>query len=455
MKSSPYNLFLKTLVGPDYLGYNTLTNALIEFSPQDYEKVLGMLSSVNPPASGNGSEHLWKMLVDGGFMVDGDFDFKAELRARYFRSHNSKSLSLTIAPTLQCNFRCSYCFEENRNESMPAVVQSKLLELVREKLPEDGGLHVTWFGGEPLLALETIEDLYRNLQAICAERNAKYNGNSIITNGYLLSPGVAERLKAMNINSVQITLDGPPEIHDRRRPLANGGGTFAAIMDNIKKAKDQLNIVVRLNVDKSNPRAIYGLRELFDGEGLENVHIYPGHVQAYTEMCKDLESSCISSEEFLEFKWDYELHELAQGRYLQGYPSLLYGYCIAGNPNGYVIAPSGLIFKCWNEISNDQTSACGDLAGERSEIMDRNREKWLQWDPFSDGECVRCLCAPLCMGGCPYIRMRFHVTSCSQYKKHIGDIIALYQALGRLHDVSKVFEEKEISKGFTPSPPSP
>jgi len=265
--ASPYNVFFKALMGPDYLGYNTLTNALIEFSPQDYQVILGMLSAPPSPASGTENEQLRKILEEGGFLADADFDYGAELRARYFRSHNPKSLSLTIAPTLQCNFRCQYCFEDNRNESMPVRIQNRLLEFAREKLPEDGSLNVTWFGGEPLLAMETIEFLHRNLQAICMERNGKYNVNSMITNGYLLSGEVAERLQAMNITSVQITLDGPPEIHDRRRPLADGSGTFAAIVKNMKAAKDRLNIVVRVNVDKNNPAAIYRLREIFDDQG--------------------------------------------------------------------------------------------------------------------------------------------------------------------------------------------
>ena len=67
----------------------------------------------------------------------------------------SAHVDLTICPTLACNFDCSYCFEKKRSGKMTAEVQNQVVSFAETMLmafrPESLG--ITWFGGEPLLAL--------------------------------------------------------------------------------------------------------------------------------------------------------------------------------------------------------------------------------------------------------------------------------------------------------------
>jgi uncharacterized protein len=440
---SPYSFFFKALIGNDYLAYNAFTNSLVEFSPEDYTRMQNLIRSPDVFSEKDNNGKVWNMLVGSGILVDEGFDFINVLKSRYKSSNNSKSLSLTIAPTLNCNFRCSYCFENSKSGVMSQEVQKKLLKFVEVKLLEEGNLNVTWFGGEPLLCLDIIESLSNGLIEICERKKAKYSNVSIITNGFLLDEKMAKKLKTMRINSVQVTLDGPEEFHDSRRTHINGKGTFRRIYENIKNTREILNIVVRVNLDKHNSKAIFKLQNLFDENGLQDVHIYPGHVQAYTDACKDLDSVCIPDEEFMKIKWEFEMHLIAKGRYTQGYPNLLYGFCIANNRNGYVISPSGLIFKCWNDICEDESICCGNLGGEESSEMGSNLDKWVNWDPFNNQECCECSIAPLCMGGCPYMQIKFKKSSCSRHKKYITDIVALNQALGRIYDVKNVLQKNK------------
>lgn len=67
----------------------------------------------------------------------------------------------------------------------------------------------------------------------------------------IFSRGVAEDLKLLDIKSVQITIDGPPEIHNKRRKVINGEDSFDVILRNIRNIYDLLDITIRINVDSS------------------------------------------------------------------------------------------------------------------------------------------------------------------------------------------------------------
>jgi hypothetical protein len=69
MEPSPYNLFFKAFVGPDYVGYNTFTNALLEFSPEDYTTVQKILSHPQEAPSPGRESDVKAMLEQSGFLV--------------------------------------------------------------------------------------------------------------------------------------------------------------------------------------------------------------------------------------------------------------------------------------------------------------------------------------------------------------------------------------------------
>ena len=82
-----------------------------------------------------------------------------------------------------------------------------------------------WMGGEPLLALDVIEKLTMGALEIAAKREVEFSAK-IITNGYLLTPAVAEKLvQDFKVDFFQITLDGMANTHNRKRPSLNGDPT--------------------------------------------------------------------------------------------------------------------------------------------------------------------------------------------------------------------------------------
>ncbi len=63
---------------------------------------------------------------------------------------------------------------------------------------------------------------------LMAGANERGMGVAVVTNGYDVEAFLPLLLGGA-VREVQVTLDGPPEIHDRRRVLHNGLGTFARV----------------------------------------------------------------------------------------------------------------------------------------------------------------------------------------------------------------------------------
>ena len=129
-------------------------------------------------------------------------------------------VELTICPTMNCNFDCPYCFETHRPGRMSPEVQDDVMNLVRRMMQAGGGnrIHVTWFGGGPLLAPDVIESLSERLIALADEFHAGYSAG-IVTNGYLLSQKNIDMLERCRVNSCQVTIDGLEENNDVTRRL--------------------------------------------------------------------------------------------------------------------------------------------------------------------------------------------------------------------------------------------
>jgi uncharacterized protein len=113
-------------------------------------------------------------------------------------------------------------------------------------------LMLSWFGGEPLLAQDVIEDISAHVQSLIKNNNNIVYVADMTTNGYLLSLPVLKKMIGFGIRHYQISFDGPPDIHNKKRMLADQSETFGRIWENIEGArslKEKFAITVRLHVD--------------------------------------------------------------------------------------------------------------------------------------------------------------------------------------------------------------
>lgn len=280
MKLSKYNI-QKIEENGGCLIYNSITSAILELD-KNYTKYYDQIEKDNlcPPTD------LENALLEGGMLIEDDKDEFTELILRNkIQRFSDSTLTLTIAPTLACNFCCPYCYEKGREYiNMSEAVQNQLALQIKEKYQHIHELTISWYGGEPLLALETIKSLTNKIKKVLPS-NCKYTAD-MVTNGYNLTKQVAEQLKALHINYVQVTLDGSKKAHDSRRILHNQRPTFEHILKNLRDCADILNISIRINVDKTN---IDQATEIFDW--LEKYRL-KGKIGYYLAPVDDINGVC-------------------------------------------------------------------------------------------------------------------------------------------------------------------
>jgi|AKZA01.1.fsa_nt_gi Arylsulfatase regulator (Fe-S oxidoreductase) len=392
MKVSNYNFFYP--FKKDYIAYNSLTNALAIMQSEDYEEYKRYNKS-NISLTRKLEEDLKK----GGFLVEEDFD---ELSIIRFRMNNSRydtsALQLTIAPTSDCNFRCIYCYEKDSISAakMSKQTQDNLIELIRLHISKIDKLDITWYGGEPLLAMDIINSLSKRIISLCKENNVQYAAG-MITNGFLLNKRNLELINSNKINFLQITLDGTKDTHDARRFLKGNVGTFDTIVGNLIKYKDELpQVSLRINVDKNNSNKIMPLLKMLQDNGLNDKVIpYLGHVRDINE-CYN-KGDCLVTREFSDLQLDLNIKMNKEKENF--YPMSMFNACGADSKNSYVVDAIGRLYKCWDDIGYPERTV-GTLANIE---VTSTLLQYLLFDPTENMECRECKYLPICMGGCPHM----------------------------------------------------
>lgn len=428
LKSSLYN-FIFPFSEKKTLFFNFYTLSLLALESGEAEKARKIIKSPRQRIRIGSEGKLRRLLLENGFILDENVDERALLQEAFKAGQIKEStLSLTVLPTLSCNFKCTYCYENPLDaRNMSRDVEEALKAFVQEELQQSGRLTVTWFGGEPLLRKKTIESLSHSFLNICGEKNAEYSA-SIITNGYLLDGDTARWLKELKVTSAQVTLDGPPDVHDARRPLARGGGTFRTIVDNLKESADVLEITVRINVDSSNQYSIGRFLDLMIEEKLaDKVGFYPGQTTEFTSSCGNISGICLGGKAFSIAALETSLELTSRGLPDASFPMAKNLPCGALRRKTFTITPSGGIVACWNHVA-EPDEYIGHLLEPKTAKMEQKRKEWMDFDPFSL-ECRDCLVLPMCMGACPYLYIHQNRLACIGWKHHTAEHVLNYYML--------------------------
>lgn len=420
MKWSKYNYFFQNK--KKYFLYNSLSNSFAEFDKKSFNTLLDLSRSNNVVDLEDESLDVLKKMRA---IVENEDDIIQKIRYRSLcRRFDNHRLNLTINPTLSCNFSCPYCFEASHEGAvMSTQIEDGIINFIKSH-NQAKTVDVTWFGGEPLLAFSRMESLTAKIQSLGLEYRA-----GIITNGYLLTESIIEKLDVLNVKSIQITLDGMKEMHNCRRFLKSGKGTFDKIIENIElldKKKPHIRIIIRINVNKENQFELIDLYKYIKERNYSNTIFSPSFVENPTNTF-DGSSLLLSREEQAEYiKLLYKQFGIEFTRF---YPSLDRSECSVRNPNSVVIGPKGELYKCWNDVG-DEKKVYGYIDGR---IV--NEPLLLRYlsgaDPLNDTKCQECILFPVCGGGCPYYRLQntYEGTKhdcCPLLKQNLKDFLLLH-----------------------------
>ena len=288
---------------------------------------------------------LQKIIVDD-YEVESEELLQTANKLRY----EPTQITFTIAPSMNCNFDCFYCYEKGfRQHTMSDEIAHKVAQFVLDNVSPNQTLKVIWYGGEPLMGFHAIEIISEAILA-APDRYHRFIAE-IVTNGYLLTNTIVKKLVEYHVEFAQITLDGSREIHDSRRYLHNHKPSFDTILNNIRSAISKLKISIRINIDNiNNSTSVLELMDILNEFNLLNK---VGFYLAPVEDFKDSNNpACLSSKEysFEEIKIYKTLFN--KGINIINIPRPTLGFCEAINEKDYVIDPNGFLYKCWALIGH-------------------------------------------------------------------------------------------------------
>lgn len=429
MIESKYNHYFRMDDGAR-LAFNAMSCGLA-LTDERYYELLSVLKGINCESDVPCNlKETYEAARAGHFIVDNECDELGEyLTIRHKLMSQRKNLGLTIAPTLDCNFKCIYCYENRREGVMDQATMNGIVRFVSRQATVIKNLRVIWYGGEPLLAPSIVSNLSKCLLEVCSRNEITYE-SFIITNGSLIDAGIVKMLVDSKVKGAQITLDGPRDIHDKRRVLRNGGSSFDTILNGIQLLVTAgINVNIRVNVDKSNDdRTEELVSDLAQKIDLHKVRIGLGRVVKYSAACKVAESECFSNKAFalrqIVFNTMLKRHGFDE-RILFPFPKPKPLFCSAERENSFVIDPYGFLYKCWNTIGNPDYAIgnVGDTVDWQSKGM---CQEWLARDFRKESKCGSCKFLPICAGGCPYMAIVADANRCDGVRYNLDALVQEY-----------------------------
>lgn len=412
--------------------FNAQSRSLILLAA-DETKAYRALTERSFPTATIDDRLLLQTLADGGHIVGENTDELAIVRD-VFESRRSvpDHLSLTIAPTMACNFSCGYCFQgpEKPESKMSPEVEEAIFAAVG-KLQNLKSLSLTWYGGEPLMARDVIFRLSDRMIAYCDKHKIRYSAG-MVSNGYLLTAELAQQFYSRRIGWVQVTIDGDQETHDKMRPLTSGRGTFDKIVENIGTILDTtpLSISTRVNVGRSCVTRAHALLDRFAELNFSKrgkIHTYFAKIETATEEGDGALHEKLPQADFNRAMFDLEAKARELGLSATIAPSQSFeGLCVASAHNGYVVVPNGDVHKCW-ETAHDPSRRVGTVFELDKLRESANGQLWKQWSPFDNPVCTACKILPLCGGQCAlrfvYARPEHGATPCQKWKWNTAEYI--------------------------------
>lgn len=424
--------------------YNTFTTSLVELSEDLYRAVF-----IEKDFSLSEVPSLFSM----GFLVDDSYDeieAMENIRCDVIKNSSEKIANIIIAPTLECNAHCFYCFENGYRKGKMTIETADALVDFLVKNWNGTKLGITWFGGEPLLASDIIDYISQKLD----EHNIIY-GCKITTNGSLFTKELAQKaIELWHVEKVQITIDAIGDEYNRIKNYDKEyQDAFSLVIKNVKVALSLgIKVKIRINFDPNEQHKALDtmnyLLEQFDHSNCLKIYFAP--IDADDEIVKNISNEFDEYDEhpyisLIKFGREHRLyrgfpdmedendeyHENdAHGllKKLKIYPSPI--NCYATCPNVFSVAPNGDIYKCHRALGRKEYVSGNINTG----VEINSAYRFFCNTNLTYEECYTCPILPICQGGCK-INAQFYSgkEACAPSKAIIKDLILLYR-----EDISKL-----------------
>lgn len=353
-----------------------------------------------------------------------------------------KALCLNIIH--DCNLRCKYCFADEgeyhgARKVMSAEVGKKAIDFVIEKSGPRKNIEVDLFGGEPLMAFDTIKEIveYAKEQEKLHKKLIRF---TMTTNATLLNDEIMKYMDE-NMGNIVLSIDGRKSVNDKVRTRIDGSGSYDRILPNIQKMVNMRDkskayyvrgTFTRENIDfyeDVKHMADLGFKEIsIEPVVLPNEHELslreedlPVIFQQYDKLYADMLQRHKDGTEFKFYHFNIDL---------QGGPCVYKRISGCGAGHEYVaITPDGDIYPCHQFVGNEDFLMGDIYSGISNEKM---VQEFKTAHVYNKPKCNDCWAKFYCSGGCQANNFNFngdmHIPyeiGCQMQKKRIECAIAL------------------------------
>lgn len=317
-----------------------------------------------------------------------------------------KALCLHVSH--DCNLRCKYCFASTGDfgtgrKIMPPEVATKAIDWVVEKSGKRHNIEIDFFGGEPLMAMETVKATVDYARAHEKEWG-KHFRFTMTTNGILLDE---ENTKYFNetMDNCVLSLDGRKSVNDKNRLTVNGKGSYDIIVPKFLKL-----------IKERDPQKDYYVRGTFTRDNLDfsedvidiaNLGVASVSVEPVT--ADDSEPYALREEDLPKIYEEYEkLAKIMLHRndfnFFHFNVDLTQGPCVIKRMRGcgagceYVaVTPDGELYPCHQFVGKEEFKMGSVLTGEFDMSI---ASTFAGLNIYTREDCQSCWARYYCSGGC-------------------------------------------------------
>ena len=373
---------------------------------------------------------LTRYLLERGFLIVRGTDELQRMRHLYGQvQYRTDILELILLASEECNFRCVYCYETFPRGTMEEWVRTAVVRWVESKIRILSRVKVEWFGGEPLLGYDAIKEIAPEVQRLAKKHDVAHY-SAMTTNGYLLNQDRFAALLQWGVTHYQITLDGPQECHDAKRPLTGGGSTFSQILENLlamRDVKGTFSVFLRVNFDRDNlpqmPDYVQFLKDRFGSDLRFRMRFYP--VGLWGGANDDKLQVC--GRTAVEERQNLELMAIEQNVQTETHldhmhPGKGLNVCYAARPYSFIVGADGKLMKCTIALDKKDYNIVGELSRDGRPILNIDKlGKWIAPYFEDDAACKKCFFLPTCQGcSCPLERIENDTRPCPPEKTQIA-----------------------------------
>ena len=318
--------------------------------------------------------------------------------------------NMGILPTNECNLRCSYCYSETGEKPKQNLSESQIRHFIN-LLVKNAVLHskvqnrrvesklVISGGGEPTFQWDNFKYIVEYFSSTCSKHNVDRK-IVLITNGVMSSTNADYVIE--NIDQINLSADGFPDIQNVQRPSVNGKGSFPYVDRFIRKCEERgKELLVRATVLYENFEKMSEICQYFFDHytNITTLHFEPlfyvgrgGRLgNDHYKMLTQFLDSYIKAYQYVSSQHsDKHLHNSSFSYQLQEY------FCSASLGLNPWLHMDGNILPCTDHVSEPELVVA--KVNEDGISINHSFQKMI----YNLDKCTECFAYYHCGGGCPH-----------------------------------------------------